>query len=300
MPLTDADLIHYASTGHKEAFAELIRRYQGFGLRSGVSPHRQFYRCGRHYAGSDVRCLVMGIGEQNAAEATITLWMHKADMDAFAHAPLEVDMSTGALKERAFDTLTRILRALGAEVKQVVLCLSGTDQCQAVVVFTRGGIECTVDMRPSDALCLTNLMPAPIYAEEAVVRKGHVGEAGISTPESGEQTVTEEHKAEYRMHWQAEDLLSKAFDLGLSPEEWLDTVRYRVDEADGTLHLWLEALPDHTLRVPLSEYAAGIERLFTWARNREQRVLHCGGGKNYTRHFAMLGEEARVRFVQES
>lgn len=38
MPLTDADLIHYASTGHKEAFAELIRRYQG--LVYGLAYHR--------------------------------------------------------------------------------------------------------------------------------------------------------------------------------------------------------------------------------------------------------------------
>ncbi len=82
----------------------------------------------------------------------------------------------------------------------------------------------------------------------------------------------------------------------------LDTVRYRVDEAEGTLRLWLEALPDKAMTVPLSDYAPGIERLFTWASAREQRIWYCVGGNNvqrFTRHCTMLGEEARVRFVQE-
>ena len=91
MPLTDAGLIHAARAGHKEAFAELIRRYQG--LVYGLAYHR--------------------VGNFTDAE----------------------DMGTGALKERAFETMCRTLRTLGAEVKQVVLRLSGADQCQAAVLF---------------------------------------------------------------------------------------------------------------------------------------------------------------------
>jgi len=154
-----------------------------------------------------------------------------------------------------------------------------------------------VDMRPSDAMGLAVRVKAPIFAEEPVVRQGNVGEDDVPTPE--EHIDSDAWKTEMQF-WQQLDLLrEKAFEIGLSPEDLVDTIRYRKDETEGTVLMWIEAIPEQVLVFSLKEYGAGVEKLFDLARNRHNSGL-VRGGKRYNVYYSLLDEDARIRIVPEA
>jgi len=245
----------------------------------------------------DVFGLMMGVGERGTEESLITLWMRRDDLDGVVLG-LTPGRSAQMPKGRAFESALQILDAFGIELKQVVLRLSDTGRCRASVDLKQGGTELTLDMRPSDALGLAVRVKAPIYAEEPVVQRGNVGEDDVPAPE--EHMDSDAFKTELGAQHQVDLLRDKAFEVGLSlsAEDLVDTVRYRVDEAAGTVRMWIEAIREQEVTLSLKEYEAGVQKLWELARNRHNSGL-LRDGKSYKVYYAMLDEDVRVRVMQD-
>ena len=78
----------------------------------------------------------------------------------------------------------------------------------------------------------------------------------------------------------------------------VDTVRYRVEEAEGTVRMWIEAIPEHEMTLSLKEYESGVQKLWELARNRHNSGL-LRDGKSYRVYYSMLDEDARVRVTPD-
>jgi len=249
----------------------------------------------------DVRGFMMAVGEREPEKSFITVWMRQDDLNAVVvgHYPRRRAESP---KGRAFESALQILSALGIEAKRVVLRLSGHRQCRADVDLKQGNTDFTIDMRPSDALGLAVRLKAPIYAQETVVAQGNVGEDDVPTPD--ESIDVGAWKSEFQAFRQHDLLRDKAWELGLSPEHWIDTIRLRKDKAKGTLRVWLEAIPEKKLTFDLKEYKSGVKMIFDYARKRlTSGILHGdsirGDGMRYKVYYSLLDEDARMRIVPE-
>ena len=241
----------------------------------------------------DVRGFMMGVGERGPEETFITLWMRQDDLDDIVLGT-PPSRSAEKPKGRAFESAIGILNAFGIEIRQVVLRLSDAGQCRANVDLKQGDTQVTVDMRPSDALGLAVRVRAPIFAEEPVVRQGNVGEDDVPTPQA--PIDSDEFKTSLQMCHQVYLLRDKAWEIGLSPEDLVDTIHYRKNDAEGTLRIWIEAIPDRELTLSLEEYGAGVERLFGHARDRQKEEF-VRGRKRYHVYYSLLDEDARIRIV---
>ena len=240
----------------------------------------------------DIRGLTMRVGERGPEESIITLWMRRDDLDAIA----PIEHGAGKVKARAIESALQIMSALGIGIGQVTLRLSDGAQCRADVDLKQGNTEVTIDMRPSDALCLAVRVKAPICVEEAVVRQGNVAEDDVPAPE--EQHSSAEWMAELEAHHQVDLLRDQAFEIGLSPEDMVDTIHYHVNEAEGVIRIWLEAAPDRESTVSLKEHEAGVEKLLELARSRSVSG-HTRNGRWYRVFYSLLGEDARMRLVPD-
>lgn len=240
----------------------------------------------------DVQGLMLGVGERGSDESIITLWMRRDDLAALA--PAKPGEDAGEKKKRAMHHLLRMMEAFDIIIRQAVLRLADARLCFAVLHISRQGSEMVIDLRPSDALFLATHVKAPVYVEESVVRQGNVGEDGVPVPE--ERIDVEKWRAEIHAISLHSRLQDKAFALGLSPEEMVDTIRYRVDESAGVIHLWLEALPDRQAAFDLAEYRLGVDILLQQAGQRFIAGLW-HNGKAYTAYYSLLEGDIRTRIV---
>lgn len=245
----------------------------------------------------DYRGFMMGVGESEPEKSFIIVWMRQDDMNDIVLGTIPGRTSENP-KGRALDSALEVMAAFGIELKQVVLRLAGERQCRAGVDLKHGKTEMTLDMRPSDALGLAVRAKSPIYVEEPVVEKGNIGEDDVPTPD--EPLDAGAYKTEFGAQGQLEDLRDKALELGLSPEGWIDTARFRKDEANGTLRIWLEAVPEREVTVDLSEYCVGVEMMFDLARRQGSTgLLHGDAARGWEYRlkftFSMLDGDVRMR-----
>lgn len=246
----------------------------------------------------DARGLVMGVGDEGA-KSYVTLWMRQDDLNDVVLG-LYPARTSEKPKGRALDSALAMMNAFGAKLERVVLRLSGERKCTAGLELKRGKTEITVDMRPSDAMGLATRAKAPIFAEEPVVRVGNVGEDDV--PTSNEPVDQAAFRSEFEKFRQHDELTGKAFELGVSSEDWIDTVRFHKDESRGVLRVWLEARPEKELTFDLKEYGPGTEMIFDLAEHRGSTGLLKGDfvrgwDKQYTVQFSMLDTDARMRVL---
>jgi len=251
----------------------------------------------------DARGITMAIGEPSPKRPYITFWTREDDLDEIVTGTIPKRTDESA-KGRALDSALEMLKAFGIELKRVVLRLSEGRKCRAAVELRRGKTEITLDMRPSDAMGLAVRVSAPIYAEEAVIKVGNVGEDDVSTPNYDMDPTA--YNQEFQRLRQHDILTDKAWELGVSVEDLVDTVRFHKDEAQGVLRMWLEAIPEREVTFDLKEYAPGADIIFDLARRRGSTGLLKGGDPvrgfsiHYRYMFSMLDEHARMRIVQEA
>jgi RNA polymerase sigma-70 factor (ECF subfamily) len=245
--------------------------------------------------GEDDLCgMVIGIGENLADRSFACLWSNKDDHDAIALG-LHDSGAEQTAKGRAFRSALNMLNVLGVELKQVALHLTEPTQCMARVTLMQGDTEFALDMRPSDALGLAIRVKAPIYVEEPVVSAGNVSEDGLPVREGAFDSA--EWRTFIITNQQYDTLMEKPWEIGLSPEDLIDTVRLRRNEAEGTLTMWLEALPDQVHTFSLDEYSLGAQWIFDHAHDGRVCDPNWLRGKLYKTQYTLLGEDARIRFT---
>jgi bifunctional DNase/RNase len=249
-----------------------------------------------HKGEGDVRGLMMGTGESGGSRSLMTLWMRQDDLDAIV-CGLTRGRSAHTAKGRALDSAVEVLSALGTEIVRVVLRSSGAWRCRADMELRQGASQITLDLRPSDAMGLAVRAKVPIYAEEPVIRDGNVGEDDVPVPE--EHMDSKAYRTELGSQHQVDALRDKAFEMGLSPEEMVDTVRCHVDEADGVVRLWIETFLDKEWAFSLEEYRPGVQKLFELARGQSSSGI-IRAGTPYKVSYSMLGEDARMRIVPDT
>lgn len=285
----------YAMNRLPETFAqEVLERVALCPVREG-----NFITVGNE---GDYRGFMMGVGEREPEKSFIIVWMRHDDMHDVVLGTVPGRTSERP-KGRALDSALGVMSAFGIELTRVVLRLSGERKCRASVELKQGKKELTLDMRPSDALGLAVRAKSPIYAESPVVRAGNVGEDDVPTPD--EPLDSGAYKTEFGTQHRQNELRDKAIELGLSPDDWMDTARFHKDEAKGTLRMWLEAIPERELTLDLEEYKSGVEMIFDLARRQGSTgLLHGdmvrGWDKRLKFRFSMLGEDARMRVMLDT
>jgi RNA polymerase sigma-70 factor (ECF subfamily) len=248
----------------------------------------------------DTRGITMAVGEE-PEKAYITLWMRAEDLNDILLGTLPARTAEMA-KGRALDSELRVLEAFGIGLEHVALRLTDSRRCRAAAEFVQGDNRMWVDLRPSDAIGLAVRTKAAISAEDAIVRRGNVGEDGVYVPDQDIDVAL--HNAEYERIRKADAITDRAFEM-VSTEDWTDTVRFRRDEAKGVLRMWLEADPGEEVAFDLAEYDSGANMVFDLARRRGS----CGKLKGdqvsgwtdrYRLLFSMLGDDARMRVIREN
>lgn len=69
------------------------------------------------------------------------------------------------------DLLKNILDTMGIRVEKVVVSDLKNNTYYAIIHLNSNGSEITIDSRPSDAIALAIRMDAPIYVDDAVIKK---------------------------------------------------------------------------------------------------------------------------------
>lgn len=244
----------------------------------------------------DARGLMIGTGESGGCKSLMTLWMRQDDLDAVIGG-LTAGRSAETAKGRALDSAVQVLSASGIEIVRVVLRSSAAWRCRADMELKQGSADITLDLRPSDAIGLAVRAKAPIYAEEPVIRDGNVGEDDVPVPE--EHMDSKAYAAELGSQHQVDALRDSAFEMGLSPEEMVDTIRCHVDEAEGVIRLWIETFPDREWILSLEEHRSGVQKLFELAQARDNSGI-IRAGKPYKVSYSILGQDARMRIVPDT
>jgi len=242
----------------------------------------------------EIRAMVLGVLQPGRPEALIVLAMRPADAEAILSQPASHHEAALA-KARAFDCAQAILKALDIRLKEVVLYLDEEGYCQARAAIQQGDVERTLSLRPSDALALVARLKAPLYAEEAVVRQGKVGEEGLPCPfEANLKTL----RTELAAALQYTRLEEQMFDIGLAPEEGRDRARFVKDEDAGTFSMEVVGSDRAPLVLELAEYRAGIEHLWTLPHIQPAGTSYQhDDGRQYRTHYAMSGDVLEIRFV---
>ena len=248
----------------------------------------------------DTRGIIMAVGEE-AEKAYITLWMKSEDLDEIILGTLPARTSEKA-KGRALDTTLHILEAFGIKLERVVLRLAEDRRCRADIEFMQGDSKISVDMRPSDAMGLAIRAKAAICIESSVVQKGNVGEDDAHIPDEDMDPAM--HDVEFERIRKSDTILDKAFEM-ISIEDLIDTIRFRKDEANGVLRMWLEADAEREVRFEQAEYEPGINMIFDMAQRRGNSGKMIGDQvegftKRYKYLFSMHGDDARMRVIAEA
>jgi|GEM_PF-443126 len=243
--------------------------------------------------------LTLAVTGIDPGKSYITFWTKGDDLGEIVAGTLP-GRTDGNGKGRALNSCLGVLSAFGIDLKRVVLRLTEGRKCRADAEFTQGKKGLTVDMRASDAMGLAVRVGAPILAEEAVVRRGNVGEDDVPTPDWDRCLAGD---AEFEK-WPLRDVMTRQALEMMSLDDWVDTARFRRDEANGVLRVWLEADPTKELAFDLAEYGPSVDSLFDLAQRRLDGGLMLGepgrGWKErYKFLFSMLGEDARMRVVRE-
>lgn len=279
----------YAMNRLSESFAEdVLRRVTLFPAREG--------EFGAILGEGGTCAWVMGVDGGGDGRSLIALAMRRDDLDAIVPGFHPMGRKDSA-KSHALESMLRVQKAFGIELRKVVLRLAGSGQCVAKAEFEHGDVDLALDLRPSDALGLAVRANAPIYAEEAVVRAQYVGEDGLSV--RLDDHVLDELRSEFRARSEYESIVGKAWELGLSPDDWIDTVRIRRSADGDGARMWLESAPDREWPISGGELGLGIAMIFDYASRRLKTSAPEHEGRGYTVHPSMLGEDARMRFAAD-
>ncbi|MHB1456307.1 MAG: bifunctional nuclease domain-containing protein [Armatimonadota bacterium] len=249
----------------------------------------------------DYRGFMMGIGERKPDNRFIEIWMKQDDLNDIILG-MNPDRSSENAKGRALDSSIQILELFDIELKRIVLRLADHRKCRAVADFSQRDTRLSIDMRPSDAIGLAVRVKAPILVEEAVVLKGNVGEDDVPVPDYSIDTPA--YNIEFEKQRQHEALRDQAFEMGLSIEDMIDTMRFQIDDEAGVIRMWIEAIPESVRTFDLREYGPGMDMILDLAkRNGTTDLLHgdmVRGWSGRTRfYYSMLGSDVRIRAVSE-
>jgi len=108
--------------------------------------------------------------KEMAADRYLPIWIGPAEADAIAvklqnaHVP----------RPLTHDLLYTTIDTLGASINSIVVNDLKNDTFYAKIILNVSGEQVEIDSRPSDALALAVRVPAPIYAEEAVLDKASI------------------------------------------------------------------------------------------------------------------------------
>ncbi|MHB0999267.1 MAG: bifunctional nuclease domain-containing protein [Armatimonadota bacterium] len=244
---------------------------------------------------------MMRVGERNSDNPFITVWMKQDDLNDILLG-LDPNRTSENAKGRALSSALQILDTFGIKLRRVVLRLSDDRKCIACVDLVQGETKFAIDMRPSDAIGLAVRVKVPIFTDDAVIKQGNVGEDDAPVPDYLIDSAA--YNLEFRKQQQHEKLRDKAFEMGLSPETLIDTVRFHKDESEGKIIMWIEAYPDNKCIFDLDEYRLGIDMIYDMAHQKGSAGLVHGdmvrGWNKRTRfYFSMLETDARMRVVVE-
>lgn len=134
--------------------------------------------------------------KEKGMERYLPIWIGPAEAEAIVVHLQEVQVP----RPLTHDLLSSVIRALGAEVRSVVVSKLANDTFYAVINLFAHGQEVQIDSRPSDALALAVRVNVPIYAEEEVLEKAGVlldpetGKLQVRSGESGAPVDEEERK----------------------------------------------------------------------------------------------------------
>jgi hypothetical protein len=112
---------------------------------------------------------------------TLPIWVGVFEANAIA---LELE-KIATPRPMTHDLIKNILETIDARVLRVVVTDLKENTFYAVLHLELGGVEYTVDSRPSDAIALALRVAAPIYVEEEVVRKAKTVEPPTKEPAEG-------------------------------------------------------------------------------------------------------------------
>jgi len=242
----------------------------------------------------EVKSLILGATQPEGEAALIALAMHPADAEAILPGLAPGDKAVRA-RIRAFDSFRQILEALHIHLRRVELYLAEGQQCRARVMLKQGRKEWTLDLRPSDALALAARLKAPLYADQAVVQQGKVGEDGLECRLEGS---LESLRAELLALHQQVLMQDKAFEIGLAPEAGRDTVRFSKEEATGTLRMEVPGSESNPLLLGLDKHRLGIRHMWVQAQHQPYTDYRHDDGRRYKVCYTVRGEDTvEIRFV---
>lgn len=242
--------------------------------------------------GEGAHTLILGSPDPARREPLVAVTMLPGDTGAIVPGMYPNNKAAQA-KAHALDTAGEVLSAFGIRLDEVALCLDGERRLRARATFRKGRATRVLDLRASDALGLAVRAGAPIRGEEDVIRAGKVGEEGLEPALEGSLDALAE---ETRRNRPGILLEARGFDLGLAPEEGLDTVRYRKDEGAGTLLVEVVGSGQPPLSLDLADHRSAAEFLWDLARNQPEHSGLLHDGREYRTRFSLQDDELEVTF----
>lgn len=100
-------------------------------------------------------------------EKTLPIWIGLLEATAIASELEGIKFS----RPMTHDLVKNIMEQVGVKIVKIEVCDLKNNTYYALIHFTHGGKEMTIDARPSDALALSLRVNAPIYVAEEVIQK---------------------------------------------------------------------------------------------------------------------------------
>jgi bifunctional DNase/RNase len=126
--------------------------------------------------------------KQQDSDRYLPIWIGPAEADAIAVKLQDIAVP----RPLTHDLLVNVVRAMGAQIKHVIVNDLQNDTFFAKVVLELDGKSMEVDARPSDAIALAVRANAHIFAEDTVLDK-----AGVQLDkETGKPVIPEEKPGE--------------------------------------------------------------------------------------------------------
>jgi len=100
-------------------------------------------------------------------EKTLPIWIGLLEATAIASELEGIKFS----RPMTHDLVKNIMEQVGVKILKIEVCDLKNNTYYALIHFTHGGKEMSIDARPSDALALSLRVNAPIYVAEEVIQK---------------------------------------------------------------------------------------------------------------------------------
>jgi RNA polymerase sigma-70 factor (ECF subfamily) len=280
----------FAEEKPAEGFAERVLEEVGIGFPPGIITET---------VGETVTFLLStpAAATSPGAAGLIGITFDKAAAAAIVPAGWRSTASTEAARPRCelLDLLCEVLRKSGTTLERVVLKVGKRGQASAVGVVRAANGSHDVALPASAALALAHRTKAKVFATPRLMRRGAAGEG---VPPELDRKKLGELKAEVLRYRVRDELLDLAWQNGLDPDAGCRTVRWAVNEAEGTIGLFVGRRRRPVAVVDLAKYRDGVAMLRRDAALKRQ----CGGqfrnGKSYRLRFREAGSEIRCEVTR--